>query len=129
VWRLITAGCCALLSRCVVFACNVDAGAAQVPGSLLCLLFDPDNDQMLVKDASGRVFLDHDPAVFSLTLRYLRSSKVTGGAQQQANISASASVRATAACTGLMEQNLSILHGRTVIVHLLLLAASHGPYD
>jgi phosphomannomutase len=66
-------------------ACDVSCRclAAQVPGSLLCLLFDPDNDQLLVKDTNGRVFLDHDPAVFSLVLRYLRELKVTGGEEQQ----------------------------------------------
>eukprot|EP00775_Hariotina_reticulata_P010013 gene10013-10167_t len=48
---------------------DADIIELNVPGSLLCLLFDPDNDQLLVKDTNNRVFLDHDPAVFSLVLR------------------------------------------------------------
>jgi len=71
--------------------------AVQVPGSLLCLLFDPDNDQLLVKDTNGRVFLDHDPAVFSLVLRYLRELKVTGGEEQQSSRRAEAAQRLLAA--------------------------------
>lgn len=53
---------------------------AQVPGSLLGLLFDPVNAQHLAVDQAGRVFFDYDPAAFALVLRYLRELKVTGGA-------------------------------------------------
>jgi hypothetical protein len=52
----------------------------QVKGSLLCLLFDPVNSHMLRHDASGRVFLDHDPAVFGLLLRHLREVRAAAGA-------------------------------------------------
>lgn len=51
----------------------------QVPGSLLSLLFDPDNSAYLASDAAGRIFFDYDPAAFALVLRYLRELRVTGG--------------------------------------------------
>jgi hypothetical protein len=51
----------------------------QVEGSLLCLLFDPANSHLLSHDASGRVFLDHDPAAFGLLLRHLRQMRAAAG--------------------------------------------------
>lgn len=51
----------------------------QVQGSLLCLLFDPANNHLLRHDASGRVFLDHDPAAFGLLLRHLRELRAAAG--------------------------------------------------
>jgi hypothetical protein len=51
----------------------------QVKGSLLSLLFDPVNSHLLRHDASGRVFLDHDPAAFGLLLRHLREVRAAAG--------------------------------------------------
>jgi hypothetical protein len=55
------------------------ARSNQVKGSLLCLLFDPVNSHLLRHDASGRVFLDHDPVAFGLLLRHLREVRAAAG--------------------------------------------------
>jgi hypothetical protein len=62
-----------------MLCCAMPCYAVQVEGSLLSLLFDPANSHLLSHDASGRVFLDHDPAAFGLLLRHLRQMKAAAG--------------------------------------------------